>query len=151
MFLIFLTQICLLVQGCWWACLTSSTPRSSPAPALPSPYPPHQLCCHGECMWFCVVAMGTLYYSLCRLLSSCFCTIICMPMLKEHQRTALQDCLFRGNAPRYSCRFFRRWKNTKTAEGLSLWLCMGYFNFYCSEGRGKENNPDRMNECHLKQ
>lgn len=25
---------------------------------------PHQLCCHGECMPFCVVAMGTPYYSL---------------------------------------------------------------------------------------
>lgn len=24
---------------------------------------PHQLCCHGECMPFCVVAMGTQYYS----------------------------------------------------------------------------------------
>lgn len=37
---------------------------------------PHQLCCHGECMPFCVVAMGTPYYSL---LPSCLCMFICMP------------------------------------------------------------------------
>lgn len=39
-------------------------PEASTSSSAVSAIFPRQLCCHGECMLFCVVAMGTLYYSL---------------------------------------------------------------------------------------
>ena len=58
-----LSQSKALMLSCWHARSKSNSQRPAPAPTPSPAIFPRQLCCHGECMLFCVVAMGTRYYS----------------------------------------------------------------------------------------
>lgn len=95
---------------------------------------PRPLCCHGECMPFCVVAMGTLYYSLPPALSVFLHDHLyasCTLMLKKNI-SSTRECPHAGIAfCRNMLRYFWRFRNVSAWQKypnswmtFSLWHCM---------------------------